>query len=114
MDASHRLDPENRSRMGQFFTVGSIAQFMASLFGTGIDEIRLLDAGAGVGSLTAAFVERICQEPSPPRGVSVVAYELEPLLVEYLHLIPVSYTHLRAHETVLALVCRLLLEKKKK
>ena len=28
-------------------------------------------------------------------------------------LYPVSYTHLRAHETVLDLVCRLLLEKKK-
>ena len=28
-------------------------------------------------------------------------------------LLPVSYTHLRAHETVLDLVCRLLLEKKK-
>ena len=27
--------------------------------------------------------------------------------------IPVSYTHLRAHETVLDLVCRLLLETKK-
>ena len=27
--------------------------------------------------------------------------------------IPVSYTHLRAHETVLDIVCRLLLEKKK-
>eukprot|EP00657_Telonema_sp_P-1_P011963 TRINITY_DN7872_c0_g1_i1.p1 TRINITY_DN7872_c0_g1~~TRINITY_DN7872_c0_g1_i1.p1 ORF type:complete len:103 (+),score=24.20 TRINITY_DN7872_c0_g1_i1:127-435(+) len=27
--------------------------------------------------------------------------------------IPVSYTHLRAHETVLDLVCRLLLDKKK-
>ena len=26
--------------------------------------------------------------------------------------VPVSYTHLRAHETVLDLVCRLLLEKK--
>ena len=26
----------------------------------------------------------------------------------------VSYTHLRAHETVLDLVCRLLLEKKKR
>ena len=26
--------------------------------------------------------------------------------------IPVSYTHLRAHETVLDIVCRLLLEKK--
>ena len=31
-----------------------------------------------------------------------------------LNVIPVSYTHLRAHETVLDLVCRLLLEKKKK
>ena len=27
--------------------------------------------------------------------------------------VSVSYTHLRAHETVLDLVCRLLLEKKK-
>ena len=27
---------------------------------------------------------------------------------------PVSYTHLRAHETVLDLACRLLLDKKKK
>ncbi len=29
------------------------------------------------------------------------------------NLAPVSYTHLRAHETVLDIVCRLLLEKKK-
>ena len=28
-------------------------------------------------------------------------------------MVSVSYTHLRAHETVLDLVCRLLLEKKK-
>ena len=28
-------------------------------------------------------------------------------------IVPVSYTHLRAHETVLDLVCRLLIEKKK-
>ena len=31
-----------------------------------------------------------------------------------LELSPVSYTHLRAHETCADLVCRLLLEKKKK
>ena len=31
----------------------------------------------------------------------------------FFHREPVSYTHLRAHETVLDLVCRLLLEKKK-
>ena len=33
-------------------------------------------------------------------------------LAVYVYLPPVSYTHLRAHETVLDLVCRLLLEKK--
>src|SRR5665811_2574010 len=32
---------------------------------------------------------------------------------DHLSFAPVSYTHLRAHETVLDLVCRLLLEKKK-
>mgnify|MGYP003381643204 CR=1 FL=1 len=31
----------------------------------------------------------------------------------WVNLEPVSYTHLRAHETVLDLVCRLLLENKK-
>ena len=35
---------------------------------------------------------------------------LEGLTAEYYE--AVSYTHLRAHETVLDLVCRLLLEKK--
>ena len=34
--------------------------------------------------------------------------------VEVRRVVAVSYTHLRAHETVLDLVCRLLLEKKKK
>ena len=33
--------------------------------------------------------------------------------IEAKRLIPVSYTHLRAHETSAHLVCRLLLEKKK-
>eukprot|EP00825_Cyclidium_porcatum_P039228 TRINITY_DN4704_c0_g1_i3.p1 TRINITY_DN4704_c0_g1~~TRINITY_DN4704_c0_g1_i3.p1 ORF type:complete len:116 (+),score=36.34 TRINITY_DN4704_c0_g1_i3:71-418(+) len=35
-------------------------------------------------------------------------------LSTYMSSIPVSYTHLRAHETRHDLVCRLLLEKKKK
>ena len=44
-----------------------------------------------------------------------VGPELEAKLCDYLGHggSPVSYTHLRAHETVLDLVCRLLLEKKK-
>src|SRR5664279_6101372 len=42
-------------------------------------------------------------------GLGSPAGALNPLAVE-----PVSYTHLRAHETDSYLVCRLLLEKKKK
>mgnify|MGYP003378696726 CR=1 FL=1 len=37
-----------------------------------------------------------------------------PDLHAVVNILPVSYTHLRAHETVLDLVCRLLLEKKKR
>ena len=36
------------------------------------------------------------------------------IIRQLIYLIPVSYTHLRAHETEADLVCRLLLEKKKK
>ncbi len=70
--------------MGQFFTPPSVARFMASLFGEPGGEIRLLDAGAGVGSLTAAFVEDACQRATRPTSIAVTAYEIEPALVEYL------------------------------
>src|SRR5664280_3465871 len=43
----------------------------------------------------------------PPSPSSVASYAF---VVPSTKLIPVSYTHLRAHETVLDLVCRLLLE----
>ena len=44
--------------------------------------------------------------------ILVIAMIVVPLQLALIP-IPVSYTHLRAHETVLDLVCRLLLEKKK-
>src|SRR5665648_1159306 len=47
--------------------------------------------------------------PLAPRSFSC-----EPIENTGIVLIPVSYTHLRAHETRHDLVCRLLLEKKKK
>ena len=43
-----------------------------------------------------------------------LGYSLAFMLAALLYLAAVSYTHLRAHETVLDLVCRLLLEKKNK
>src|SRR5665809_154118 len=47
-----------------------------------------------------------------PQGASVAGAP-EPELRRYQLRGPVSYTHLRAHETKANLVCRLLLEKKK-
>ena len=44
-------------------------------------------------------------------GTSVIADNVK--IYQGVTLGAVSYTHLRAHETVLDLVCRLLLEKKK-
>ncbi|MBN1136770.1 MAG: Eco57I restriction-modification methylase domain-containing protein, partial [Anaerolineae bacterium] len=85
VDACRSLDSEQRSSMGQFFTPPSVARFMASLFGPPEPEIRLLDAGAGVGTLTAAVVEDTCRRDVQPRILSATVYELEPLLVEYLH-----------------------------
>ena len=51
---------------------------------------------------------------SGTRGVSCSPPRTEPTPADRRGAGPVSYTHLRAHETVLDLVCRLLLEKKKK
>lgn len=83
-DACRSLDAEQRSRLGQFFTPPAVARFMASWFGEPPPEIHLLDAGAGVGALTAAFVEETCRRDARPRELSVIAYEPDPLLAEYL------------------------------
>ena len=71
--------------MGQFLTPPSIARFMASLFSETEDGVRLLDAGAGVGTLTAAFVEDACHREVRPKRIEITAYEVDPLLAEYLH-----------------------------
>ena len=46
---------KRKHSLGQFFTPHSAAEFMASLFGNlHHDDVRLLDAGAGAGALSAA------------------------------------------------------------
>jgi len=84
VDAALKLDPRRRSDLGQYMTPAPIARFMASLFGDVSGDIRLLDPGAGVGSLTAAFVERISGETQKPHSIELTAYEIEPVLTTYL------------------------------
>jgi adenine-specific DNA-methyltransferase len=59
--------PESAARrrqgeLGQFFTPPPVADFMASLFGPLPITVRLLDAGAGAGALTAALVSHLCEK----------------------------------------------------
>ena len=54
------------------------------------------------GRLRAAVPAALGDEPASGGGTAADGRPVR----------PVSYTHLRAHETVLDLVCRLLLEKK--
>lgn len=84
IDVSRQLDASHRSKMGQFFTPPAVAQLMASMFRERLEPLKILDAGAGVGSLSAACVDEVCRWKQKPRIVAVTAYEIEPLLIDYL------------------------------
>jgi adenine-specific DNA-methyltransferase len=85
LEANSKLDPPTKSAYGQYLTPRPVAQFMASLFTTSdVGKVRLLDAGAGVGSLTAAFVEEFCRRQTRLHGLAVTAYEIDPVLTGYL------------------------------
>jgi adenine-specific DNA-methyltransferase len=70
-----------KRELGQFLTPAPVAEFMASLFTGTQDEWRLLDAGAGVGALSAALLARICESTKPAKSVRVTAYELDASLI---------------------------------
>ena len=75
---SQSIDRQRKSQFGQFFTPSSIARFMADLFvADGRRRCHLLDAGAGIGSLSAAFLERHISGDSGFADVSVDAFELD-------------------------------------
>lgn len=84
VDTASRLDPKRRSALGQYMTPVSLARFLAGLFDGCDGDVCLLDPGAGVGSLTAAFVERMCHQPERPRSATLVCYEIDSLMVGYL------------------------------
>ncbi len=84
LDANRKLDPERRSDFGQFMTPPATARLMASMFEAKYQELTLLDAGAGVGSLTAAFVSEVCSRKNKPKSIGSTAYEIDSELCGYL------------------------------
>ena len=86
-----------RTLMDQFGRAGT-AHIIA------ISGFNIALVSAALVKVSSRFLQRYVA-----LAVSVAAIALYAILVGAE---PVSYTHLRAHETVLDLVCRLLLEKK--
>ncbi|MDC0684138.1 Eco57I restriction-modification methylase domain-containing protein [Sorangium atrum] len=84
IEAARALDPRTRSELGQFLTPPPVASFMASLFERSCEEIRVLDAGAGVGSLLAAFTASACARRIRPSAIRATGFEIDPRLAAYL------------------------------
>ena len=84
IEAIAKLNPKARSKKGQFFTPPTIGLFMASMFTDPPEDVRLLDAGAGVGSLTASFVEDACRRDVKPCTIHTIAYESDEALIPFL------------------------------
>lgn len=82
--ASEQLDQDRRSELGQFMTPSAVADFMALQFQNWPDEIRLLDPGAGIGSLTEAFTKRFVEKAVPGSKLHVSAFEIEKVLLKHL------------------------------
>lgn len=97
---SKNTGAKRKSQLGQFLTPATTARFMASLFKAGgVPECRLLDAGAGIGSLSSAFLERCVTGELRFTNVSVTAFEFDGLihkelddsLASYKDALPIAY-----------------------
>lgn len=77
LEANSKLDPSNKSSLGQFMTPATIAEFMASLF-VKSSPVELIDCGAGIGTLTIAAAKNL------KNIKSIEQWEIDPIMREYL------------------------------
>lgn len=76
-EANADLDSMTKASRGQFFTPSTTAEFIAALPELPNEGLlRILDPGAGVGSLTAALIARILLE-RPKLKIDVTACEID-------------------------------------
>jgi adenine-specific DNA-methyltransferase len=93
------ISPKRKAEFGQFMTPSGIASFMASLFPADAGATcRLLDAGAGVGALSCAFLDRWITGGFSFESVEVFAYEIDAALRAHL------IHHLKRYSGVVAQV----------
>lgn len=76
---------KHKAELGQFMTPANVAHFMASLFPPSpLQACRLLDAGAGMGALTCAFLHRWGTGGFGFASLDVTAYEVDNSLRDHL------------------------------
>lgn len=73
-----QMPKKDRKKYGQFFTSKETAVFMASLFDvpTNVNNITVLDPGAGSGLLSVALIERLQDVPNI-ESVDITCYETD-------------------------------------
>src|SRR5574344_1987887 len=75
---SHKKD------FGQYLTPYNIAKYMSSLFPKTNEALHILDPGAGIGTLSCAFLDRIKAEKWNNPKIKVTAYDLDKVVLNKL------------------------------
>lgn len=70
------MPKKERKKYGQFFTSMETARFMAALYDipANLSKVSILDAGAGSGILSCAFIERL-EKVESIQEIEVTCYE---------------------------------------
>lgn len=85
VEASLKINPQNRSALGQFFTPVNVSRLMMRMSRSlQCETIRVLDAGGGTGMLTAAFVAEACSRRGRLKEIEVTVFEIDDKLIFYL------------------------------
>lgn len=80
LEANTKLNPCNKSTLGQFMTPSIIAEFMSGFLDATSAPMSLLDCGAGIGSLTISAIKKL-------REVSTIEqWEIDPVMRSYLEI----------------------------
>lgn len=85
LSVSNSTEATKKSQLGQFLTPATTAAFMAGLFPAISGNCRLLDAGAGIGSLASAFLERCITQKMHVDDIQLAAFELDDNIHAVLH-----------------------------
>ncbi len=97
-EVAPRIAQKHKAEFGQFMTPSGVARFMASLFPPStLQTCRLLDAGAGVGALSCAFLDRWGAGDFGFQSVEATAYEIDNTLRAHLAQHLAGYKGVQTH-----------------